>query len=171
VARYAIDPDRSHVVIEATSSVHPITTRTDGLEGFVDIELDADGLVDVDATPAGELSLRVERLSSGNPLEDRELRRRVDARRHPAISGRLVSLERTGRGRTYLVSGDVTFRGVTRRCGDEMTIAVADGPTLHLEGHSTFDIRDFGMQPPRILMLRVHPEVNVTVSIVARKQT
>ena len=50
-----------------------------------------------------------------------------------------------------------------------MTITRVDDHTLHLDGRSTFDIRDFGMEPPRILTLRVHPEVVVTVSIVARK--
>jgi hypothetical protein len=39
-----------------------------------------------------------------------------------------------------------------------------------LEGESTFDVRDFGMEPPKILMLRVHPEVNVRVQIFAQSQ-
>ncbi len=45
-----------------------------------------------------------------------------------------------------------------------------DDSTLQLEGESTFDIRDFGMEPPRILLLRVHPEVKVRVAIVATKE-
>ena len=114
--------------------------------------------------------MRVERLSSGNALEDRELRRRVDTRRFPTIDGRLTTLQDTGRDDRYVVRGDLTFRGVTNSYEDEMTIARFDDQTLHLEGRSTFDIRDFGMEPPRILMLRVHPEVAVTVTIVARKE-
>ena len=169
VARYAIVPDGSQVLIEATSSVHPINSRTDGLEGFVDLEVDESGRVDTAAAPAGELSLRVERLSSGNPFEDRELRRHVDARRFPTIVGRLTAIHDTDRDGRYTVRGDLTFRGVTNTYEDEMTITRIDDDTLHLDGRSTFDIRDFGMQPPRILMLRVHPEVVVTVSIVARK--
>ena len=169
MARYAIVPDGSQVLIEATSSVHPINSRTDGLEGFVDLEVGESGRVDTAAAPAGELSLRVERLSSGNPFEDRELRRRVDARRFPTIDGRLTAIHDTDRDGRYTVRGDLTFRGVTNTYEDEMTITRIDDHTLHLDGRSTFDIRDFGMQPPRILMLRVHPEVVVTVSIVARK--
>ena len=168
-ARFAIVPEQSYVLIEATSSVHPIHSRTDGLEGFVDLEVSGSGRVDTTAAPSGELSLRVERLSSGNPFEDRELRRRVDARRFPTIDGRLTALHDTDRDGQYLVRGDLTFRGVTNSHEDEMTIALVDDHTLHLEGRSTFDVRDFGMEPPRILMLRVHPEVVVTVSIVAVK--
>ncbi len=126
--------------------------------------------MDTTAEPKGELSLRVDRLSSGNALEDRELRRRVDTRRFPTIDGRLTTLQDTGRDDRYVVRGDLTFRGVTNSYEDEMTIARSDDETLHLEGRSTFDIRDFGMEPPRILMLRVHPEVAVTVTIVARKE-
>jgi hypothetical protein len=48
-----------------------------------------------------------------------------------------------------------------------MDIAASDDGTVRLEGERVFDIRDFGMQPPRILMLRVHPEVAVRVSIEA----
>jgi polyisoprenoid-binding protein YceI len=170
VTRYDIVPERSQVWIEATSSVHPIHSTTVGLEGFVDLEVDESGRVDVDVAPAGELSLRVDRLSSGNPLEDRELRRRIDARRFPTIDGRLTALHRAGQDGRYVVRGDVTFRGVTNTYADEMTIAQHDDETVHLEGRSTFDIRDFGMEPPRILMLRVHPEVAVKVAIVARRQ-
>ena len=169
MARYDIVPEGSHVLIEATSSVHPINSRTDGLEGFVDLEVSESGRVDTTAAPAGELSLRIERLSSGNPFEDRELRRRIDARRFPTIGGRLTGIHDTDRDGNYMVRGEVTFRGVTNLYEDQMTITRIDDRTLHLDGHATFDIRDFGMQPPRILMLRVHPEVVVTVSIVARR--
>ena len=41
---------------------------------------------------------------------------------------------------------------------------------IRLQGASVFDIREFGMEPPRILMLKVAPNVTVTVDIVARKE-
>ncbi len=59
--------------IDARSNVHPIHSTTDGLEGYVDLELAAEGGVDLSATPTGKLSLSVDRLSSGNRMEDREL--------------------------------------------------------------------------------------------------
>jgi hypothetical protein len=34
-------------------------------------------------------------------------------------------------------------------------------------GEHVFDIRDFGIKPPRILMLRVEPEVTVRIRLVA----
>lgn len=129
----------------------------------------ADGRVEVGDSPAGHLSLPVDRLRSGNPLEDRELRRRIDARRYPTIDGSLSAMQFIS-GDNYLVAGDVTFRGVSRTCEEQMTITALDATTLRITGAATFDVRDFGMEPPRILMLRVYPEVDVSVEIVAERE-
>ena len=51
-----------------------------------------------------------------------------------------------------------------------MEIEQVDGDTIRLAGESRFDVRDFGMEPPRILMLRVEPEVEVRVELVARRE-
>src|SRR5438067_1058506 len=152
---------RWHPTIDARSSVHPIHTRTSGLEGFVDLSVSGDG-ASVGTAPAGHLSLPVVRLRSGNPLEDRELRRRIDARRFPTIDGELTAMRFVSDDR-YLVAGQVTFRGETRACEEEMTVTVLDEDTMRFAGRATFDVRDFGMEPPRILMLRVYPEVDVSV--------
>jgi polyisoprenoid-binding protein YceI len=175
VTRYDIVPERSRVWIDARSNVHPIHSTTEGLEGYIDFDgttvADAHGPApfNIGANPSGRLSLRVERLRSGNRFEDRELHKRVDARRYPTIDGVLTSMKPVGTGGRYKVSGDVAFRGVTRPCEDEMSVTPLDDRTICLEGKSTFDIRDFGMEPPRILILRVEPDVVVRVEIVATK--
>jgi polyisoprenoid-binding protein YceI len=170
VARYRIVPERSTVSIEARSSIHPIHSSTDGLEGFVDLEVGPDGGVDLAAKPVGQLSLPVRRLSSGNRMEDREMQKRIDARRYPTINGVLDQLEPTDGDSNYRVTGEITFRGVARHHEDQMTIHAVDDHTLELAGKSRFDIRDFGMEPPRILLLKVDPQVDVQVDIVAVKE-
>jgi polyisoprenoid-binding protein YceI len=166
---YRIDPARSRVWIEARSTLHPIHSTTDGLEGYIDIEPLAGGGIDPRVEPSGKLSFAVSRLSSGNRLEDRELHKRIDARRFPTIDGVLTGMEPLD-GDRYRVRGDLAFRGVVRPCEDEMTLTVIDDETIQLEGRSTFDVRDFGMDPPRILMLRVEPDVEVRVEIVATRE-
>ena len=156
--------------ISARSSLHPIDTRTDGLEGFVDIGVLGGGRLDLTGPTKGKVSLPVERMSSGNPLEDRELRRRIDARRYPTIDGELTGMRETGRDGRYLVRGESRSRarpGGTRRRWTWPTTVTG---SLQLSGESTFDIRDFGMEPPRILMLKVQPEVGVRVEIVAEQE-
>jgi polyisoprenoid-binding protein YceI len=170
MTRYRIDPERSQVWIDARSSMHPIHSSTDGLEGYVELELGSEGAVDATVVPAAKLSLPVTRLSSGNSLEDRELQKRIDARRYPTIDGVLERLDSPDADGGYRVSGDITFRGVTRRCEDQMTIRPMDDKTIQLAGKSRFDIRDFGMDPPRVLMLKVYPEVDVRVEILAVKE-
>jgi polyisoprenoid-binding protein YceI len=170
VARYRIVPERSTVTINARSNVHPIHSSTDGLEGYVELELRPNGSVDLAARPTAELSFPVRRLSSGNSFQDREMQKRVDARRYPTIAGMLQEMEQAGTDSSYRVSGEITFRGVSRRHTDQMTIRRVDDETITLVGTSRFDIRDFGMQPPRILLLKVDPEVEVGVDIVAVKE-
>jgi hypothetical protein len=170
VPRYRIVPERSYVFVDARSSIHPIHSRTNGLEGFVELEMTAEGDVDLTSKPAGRLSLAVSRLSSGNPLEDREMQRRVEAKRYPRIEGVLDQLAPEGSNRSYRVSGDVIFRGVARRYEDKMTVGALDANTVQLVGKSRFDIRDFGMEPPRALMFRVQPQVDVRVEIFAVKE-
>jgi polyisoprenoid-binding protein YceI len=157
VTSYRIVPDESRVWVDARSSVHKIHSTADGLEGFVDLA----------TPPAGRLSLPVRRLTSGNPLEDRELQRFVDVARYPTIDGVLNAIDRVD-GERYRISGDLTLRGVSRPCQDVVTITAVDDRTIRITGESTFDIRDFGLKPPRILMLRVEPTVVVRIELIAR---
>lgn len=170
MARYRIVPEQSHVWFDARSSLHPIHSGTDGLEGYIEIDFAPDGAVDLAAQPSGKLSLPVSRLSSGNRIEDRELHKRIDARRYPTIEGVLDKMERSGADGSYDVSGQITFRGVSRHYKDELSVHPVDDETVQLAGKSRFDIRDFGMEPPRMLMLKVDPEVDVRVEIVAVKE-
>ena len=167
MTRYRIDPARSRVKIDATSSVHPIHSETDGLEGWVEVTLTATGRLRKGAPSGAHLELAVALLRGGNPLEARELQKRLDARTHPTIIGDLRSLSATDQVGRFTAQGDITLRGVTRPHEDALTIE-PDGPdAIRIRGSSTFDIRDFGMEPPRILMLKVNPDVTVTVDITA----
>ncbi|MGH3735176.1 MAG: YceI family protein [Micromonosporaceae bacterium] len=163
MTRYRIVPERSRVWIEARSSLHPIHGEATGLEGELDLRYVSGRLV-TDPVPALRITLPVDRLRSGNPLNDLQLRRVVDAERFPTISGTATAVERSGEG--YRVTGELTFHGVTRTVADEITVT-ADGDELVIEGEHQFDVTDFGVTPPKVLMLRVHPEVTVRIRAVA----
>ena len=168
MARYTVDPERSRIWIEARSSLHPIHSETKGLEGWLDVEIEDGGQLSLSVAPKALLELPVELLSSGNPLYDREMRRRIDAPRYPTIRGELTEMKALEEESHYAVRGDLTFRGVTQSVDGQITISRVDDGTIQVHGEHEFDIRTFGMDPPRILMLRVYPEVKVRIEVVGR---
>ncbi len=163
---YEIDPDRSQVWIDGTSSVHPIRATATGLVGHVEV-LRPRGHLSAEPLVSGEVRIEVDRLDSGNALVDRETRRRVDARRHPEIVGTVTSAERLTVDRVA-VTGDLDFRGEVRSVSGELTVAVEDGELI-MEGTQTFDVRDWGLKPPRVGLLRVHPDVEVRIRVVGHR--
>lgn len=167
MTRYVVQPGKSTARIRARSSLHPVESVSFGIEGFLEIRVDGGG-VDLREPARGRLQMPVSQLTSGNLILDREMRRRVDARRFPVIEGDLTRIEVSDGDGRYLVTGEVTFHGVTRAYTDEMTLSWPSPEELCLEGQHVFDIRDFGVEPPRIMMMRVYPDVAVQVRLVAR---
>lgn len=163
--RYTFDPEQSRLWVDARSNLHPINSETRGLKGWVEAAWTADGALDLTAGVRGELQLATDHLSSGNPLYDRELRRRIDARRYPLIEGTIVQVTPGAGAAIYLVEGDLSFHGSTRRFAHEMTITRPDERSITLGGGSVFDIRQFGLKPPSMLMLKVYPEISVRVTL------
>jgi polyisoprenoid-binding protein YceI len=147
--------------------MHPIHGEAEGLQGSIEAEV-ADGRLDLSGAPTMKIELPVDNLRSGKKLEDAEMLRRIDARRYPTIRGN--SLEVKENGGRYRIRGDLTFHGVTQQVEDDVTISV-DGSSIVIEGEHVFDIRDYGVQPPKILMLKVHPDVRVRIKVVAQKET
>jgi len=146
--------------------VHPIEGRATELSGALDVEITDGG---VTGLVSGRLEVPMRSLRSGNPLEDRELQRRVDARRFPSIVGEVRSAAALDGAGRFRVEGEITFHGVTEAVAGEVLITMENDRVV-LEGEHVFDVRRFGVTPPRILMLRVHPEVRVSIRVVAEPQ-
>jgi hypothetical protein len=162
--RFTVDPERSTVAIEARSSVHPIRGQTNGIVGTVDVAVNGDQLV-LSPKPAAHIELPVGQLSSGNKLYDGELHRRIESRRFPVIVGDLAQVRRADDG-GFRVSGALQFHGASNDVEAEIA-ATVNGDRLVADWHQVVDIREFGVDPPRILLLRVYPDVGITVHIEA----
>jgi len=163
--RYTFDSMRSCVWVNGRSSLHPINTETRGIEGWFETAMLDDGSLNLSTPVTGELQVKVDKLSSGNQLYDRELKRRVDARKYPTIFGQMTRVTSAGAQGRYLVTGDLSFHGKTHTFEHEMSIIREDEDTVSLKGEYVFDIREFNMKPPSMLMLKVYPEVAVTVEL------
>jgi hypothetical protein len=85
VTRFRVIPEQSQVWIEARSSLHPIHGQGTGIQGEAELEV-TDGQIDLSVPPRGRIEFPVERLSSGNALQDMEctagLRRESIRRSH-----------------------------------------------------------------------------------------
>jgi polyisoprenoid-binding protein YceI len=168
-ARYSFDSIRSCVWVSGRSNLHPINTETRGITGWFEANSRDDGSLDLEEPISGELQLAVEKLTSGNQLYDHELRRRMDARRYPTIEGRVTRIVADGSHPGYSVAGDIAFHGKSRSFEHSMDIEIGDDE-VSLKGDYVFDIREFGMKPPSMLMIRVYPEIAVKVELYGRRE-
>jgi DNA-binding PadR family transcriptional regulator len=158
--RFRLVPDRSVAMIEVRSTVGPISFGTVGVAGSIEAAV-ADGLVHTGCPPAGHIEIDVSGLRSGNGLYDAELLRRINARRFPTATVDLRDCAASGLGSRYQLEGDLTFHGVTRSVQGTVSVEAASEHHLVITGEQVFDIRDFAIPSPTVLMLRIYPDVRV----------
>jgi DNA-binding PadR family transcriptional regulator/polyisoprenoid-binding protein YceI len=160
LSSFQLDPERSAVLIDVRSTVGPLSFGTLGVTGTIQAAF-ADGLLRTDIPPSGRLTIDVSGLNSGNRLYDAELLRRIDARGYPAAFVELRECAVSGPGPRYRLAGELTFHGVTRLAEGTVTVDAVSERRLVITGEQVFDIRDFAISSPTVLMLRIYPDVRV----------
>ena len=157
---FVLDPERSAVLIDARSTVGPICFGTTGVNGSLCATIGHAG-VSTDIPPTGWLTIDMTRLSSGNKLYDAELQRRINSRRYPTAKVELKECTPSAPGSRYRLRGELTFHGITRRTEGTVRIESASDDRIVISGEQAFDIRDFALPSPTMLMLRIFPDVRV----------
>jgi DNA-binding PadR family transcriptional regulator len=160
IGRFILDPERSAVLVDARSTVGPITFGTTGVEGSLHAAV-VEGGVSTEIPPSGGLRIDVSGLSSGNKLYDAELHRRIDSRRFPSATVELRDCAASTPGSRYQLQGELTFHGVSRLVEGTVRVESASGDRVVISGEQVFDIRDFAVASPTMLMLRIFPDVRV----------
>ena len=154
--RWSIDAANGSISFVAASSVHAIRT-VGSASGWFEATFDDTGFMPTHDL-RGRLEVPVADLSSGNPLVDREMKRRVDTAAHPLIAAEIESTEEA-EGTAARVTGTIRFLDVETLVEGELNLV--QGPRLI--GVGDFDVRWWGLEPPRVLMLRVDPIVTVEI--------
>lgn len=167
MTRFSVLPGSSTITTELRSNVHPVHAVGTGLGGYLEGELRGDGSPDLDKLHRAHLELPVQTLKSGNRIEDREMERRMDVRRYPNLVADVNKLDALGAGR-YRATAEMNVRGNTRTVYAEVRLEVS-GSRVVVDSEHTFDMRDFGIDPPRVLMLKMEPAVLVTAHIEAER--
>lgn len=145
----------------------PISFGTTALEGHLEAVV-VGGALSPDPAPRAELRVDLAALRSGNSVYDAELARRLDVRRYPVTAVTLHSLERIDADDRYLVTGSVGIHGVTRTIEGSVSAVLGDEGRCTVSGEQAFDIRDFGIPTPTVLMLRIFPDVHVHLRVELR---
>ena len=106
-------------------------------------------------------------LCSGNGLYDAELQRRIEARRYPVANLELAECSVVGKRRP--LSRHRPSRLPRRREGPRGDVDVDPRPdgSIIVTGDHAFDIRDFDIASPTVLMLRIYPDVTVKLQVEA----
>jgi DNA-binding PadR family transcriptional regulator len=164
-SRYVLDPERSVVLVEVRSTVGPLAFGAIGIRGWVEVAVAGQTLV-TDLPPAAYVEIDVTGLRSGNSVYDSELLRRIEARRYPTATMKLRDCRSIGAESLYGVGGELTFHGVTRSATGTVSVTAAGG-RLVVSGEQDFDIRDFSIPSPTVLMLRIYPDVRVHLHVEA----
>jgi polyisoprenoid-binding protein YceI len=159
-------PEESKFWADLESNLHPVRVAARGIYGFIEGQFNGEGELDTSAPHRAHMAFWVEDLDSGNELRDIEMLRRMEARTHPSIEW-VVDSVRPHRAGRLRGAGQVTVHGRTRPFEGDFTMSLT-GDRLVVEGAQQFDMRDFGIPPPRFFWLWIEPEVKVGIRIVAR---
>ncbi|HEX4360286.1 MAG TPA: YceI family protein [Pseudonocardia sp.] len=179
MTRFLLVGELCELTATARSTLHPVRAVSP-LSGWVEATV-TDGELRPGAPVTARLELPLSTLRVDNALLGREVDRRLEAKRHPLViaevdrvTAELDDATGTGTGTGtghYRVDGQLTLHGVRQPLTGTARLRVGPGGELAVAGRARLDIRDFGLRPPSMLGLRVQPEVDVELRIVAEPVT
>jgi polyisoprenoid-binding protein YceI len=164
-----VNTARTTVKVGLRVNLHPSHVNANALSATIECEVDKLGRPRLDQPYRAVLTLPVNAIKSGNGLQDLEMRRRFDASRFPTINAIVTHGEALkGKGR-YRAKAQLTIHGVTREVAGDIQLSV-DGTTLTVDGQQVINVKEFGIDPPHLIFLKMDPEVDLQVHIVAELQ-
>jgi polyisoprenoid-binding protein YceI len=166
--RYSVTPADSSVEFEARSTLHTVRGKVQDLTGSIEVTWNDDGTIAPEPPAKMHVDLPVEQMRSGNGMLDREMWKLIDSKRFPRVAGDLRTLTPGPAAGRYAASGDITLAGRSRRYDGEFTVK-HDDACITIEGELNVDIRDFGLKPPNLVVIKVDPGVKVRVRLVAAR--
>lgn len=164
--RYRVSPRESTVTIVGETSLHPITVNVTP-SGWLEAEI-TNGEFAAGTDLRGEIEIAVIEFRSGNPLVDRETRRRLNARLYPTIRGELSEVVELD-GANATVKGIVTFLGNDVELEGTFSVVDGDEESVSLAGTGQMDVQWWGLEPPTLLVLKMEPVVTVTIDLLFRR--
>lgn len=160
--RYQVDPARSEVGFDGTSTLHDFTGRTRDVSGQVFVDF---------AHPttfvAGQIECRAASLDTDNGSRDEKMREHLDVAHFPTITFSLARAEgERAAAREVDVAGSFAIHGVQREYHVTTTTERGSDGSLHVRGRAPVKLRDHGIVPPAVVMIEVGEVVQVWFDLV-----
>lgn len=166
-----IQPGESRIWFDATASLLGAFRGTsDQVRGWVKVA----NLTDPKGAEA-YAEIEAASLKTGIGRRDRDMRRYLEAEKHPKITFLLKEVEEHARqGAVFRLTlhGDLTIRGVTRPISIPLEASPSEG-RLQVEGKVDLRMSDFGVKKPRfpfLPLITVNDEVTVSFRIFALEE-
>lgn len=150
------------VEITARSTLHDVHAHAPGLTGW----LDAVVRDEIPEVAAARLELPAGAVSGDNALITREITKRLEPGHHPLVCADVTRVGAAAGGR-YPVHGELELHGVRRPVEGSAIMRSRRGGALRIDGRVLLDIRRFGLRAPGMLGMRIRPEVDVRLEILA----
>lgn len=165
VSRFVV-AEGSTLCVDGKSSLHPLhgELSSGALTGW--LRMSGAGGPDGPAPVAAHLEFPITAVSFGNAMYDRELPQRVEADRHPLVTVDLADAAAAGDGH-WAFRMRLCVHGVEQTIDQQVHVR-ADDDSVLVSGQHRLDITRFGLEPPRKLGLRVHPEFDMALEVVGR---
>jgi hypothetical protein len=165
---YVVSTSESSLVFEARSTLHAVRGKATGLSGYVDLSWESDGTVGTLPPPAMHVEFPVDQLRTANALMDHEMHRLIGCASYPRIAADLRELHPDAAPAHFDAVGDITLAGRARRYEGTLTLSPA-ADRVTIDGELNVDIRDFGLRPPSLLIVKVDPVVRVRLRLIATR--
>lgn len=168
MARFVIVSGESEVSVRARTNVNTVTMTTTEIVGSLDADTTPSGVFLATPVPASRIEVPVGALSSGNPLYDHEGRRRFNSSHYPLVVAELATAIPLGGGR-HVVCWRLTLHGRTGDLHGELAAYAIEPDLIMVEGKHHLDVQNWGVHLGGMLGIRVHPEADFSVRLVARR--
>ena len=143
--------------------------QTAGLRGEFEALVSPDGRLESQGV-SGRFSLPTDSLHSGNRLFDRDMKKMLEIRKYPEITGEILDVKADDANGGYQLRGNLTLHGVRNEVtGRARVVELGDGHAL-IEGAMTLDFTHFKLDPPKLLILKVMPELEIWGHVYAERQ-
>ena len=160
--KWRIDPNQSTVSLSTESAFHK-STSVGSIHGLLDGAPD-----NLESTAGGRVIVPVENQRFGNRMQDYAMYKHLDSHRWPEAHYKVTGLDVLSRSPWRVrIHGVIQYRDMDTPLSTEATGTVTDD---RLEAKCSFTLRlaQLGVEPVRLLFMRVSENVDVDVAIVAK---